>query len=527
MEPTLRLRNITKKYGRHIALQNVDLDLYPGEIHGLVGENGAGKSTLLGILAGQPEISRSGGFSGSVCWQGCPVTFSSPAAAARLGIGMVNQDFALLPTLTIAENIRAGRESILPWSRRLGQWLACIDTRQDLKLSAAVLSRLQVRADPAWITGRLPVSLRQFVELAREISKSQLQLLILDEPTAALTPSDATHLLSVLAEIAADGVAVLLVSHRLEEITACCRRVTVLRNGRTVARYAHGELNLRQIAASMLGRLTVESRRRPSRASAETLLDVSNFSVNMSGDTLHNLTFRLQRGEILGITSLPGHGRSAVGNGMLGLFPSSGELKFDGATLTPWSNGAPNTAAMLAAGICLVPDDRRQSGLLLQRSIEENITFAAVQQGKFLQPRLPKWLGWLSHRQTAACATAFVRQLDIRCRDIHQPVRELSGGNQQKVCLAQALALGPRVLFLHEPTRGVDIGAKEMLLQALLNLNEDQGITLVVASGELAELKRICDRILVLYEGRISAILPPDCPEPQLALALAGKGESF
>jgi len=512
--PLLQLNNITKRYGSSPALKSVNLDLMPGEIHGLVGENGAGKSTLLKILLGNSEIAKTGGFSGSIYWQGKPVHISGPREAAGLGIGMVHQEFSLIPDFDAARNISMGRENLHPWTRTLlGSELALIDRREELLTAEKALRNLGLTLNPGLKVARLPASVKQMIELARECSREDLKLLILDEPSSSLGEEDAGRMLQVLKRMAERGISVLLVSHRLQEICSICQRITVLRDGEVAARFdsSDADYDLNDIIRAMLGRDIIQQRYREPLTAGPTILSLRGFSVDMPGEELHDLDLDVMEGEIIGLTGLSGHGRSAVGNGLMGLFPVKGAARLDGIQLDP--GHSPET---ISQGLYLLPDERRMSGLLLEQSVLMNIIFASMQQnGRFLKPFPVPALRWMDRRSAVEWTRKMISAFDIRCQSIHQPVHALSGGNQQKVCLARALSLSPRVLFIHEPTRGIDIGAREIILKTLVNMNQEQAITLVCASGELSELATICDRIAVFESGRLTHIIhdPADFPQ--------------
>lgn len=517
----LRVEGLSKSFGDNRVLSSVDLEVGDGEIHGLVGENGSGKTTLLNILMGHPVIRQTGGFSGRISLEGKAVELRSPGEAIQAGLGMVHQEFALLPGLTVAQNIQLGRENLHPLSRRiLGQSLAAVDRKKDSAEAAALLRRLGLDLDTSIRSDDLSVNLKQYVETAREIGRGRLRVLILDEPTAALDGEDARRLLSIIEEIARQGVGIIFVSHRLDEVLGICHRITVLRDGEVAADLRRGDRDfaLDAVALAMVGRSLGGTKRDTRPAPGPEIMRFEDFAVDMPGEPIRRLNLNVRRGEIAGIAGLAGHGKLALGYGLMGAHPARGRVLLDRERL---DIGSP--AGVLARGICFLPDDRRRAGLLLDHSVVENIIFTAAQhKDRFLKLRLGplSTIDWKASRQYAQES---VERLDIRCRDLRQPVDQLSGGNQQKVCLARAIALEPRVLMVAEPTRGVDIGAREAILEALLRMNEEQGTSILYVSSELAELKQVCDRILVMYEGEILAELPPQAPDLEFSLAMGGK----
>ncbi len=521
MPVMLRVESLSKSFGANRVLKSVDLEVGAGEIHGLVGENGSGKTTLLNILIGHPIIRQTGGFSGRISLDGRAFQLRSPGEAMTAGVGMVHQEFAILPGLTIAQNIQLGRENLHPLSRRfLGPSLASIDQSQDSADASALLKRLGVDVDTSIRSDDLSVNLKQYIEIAREIGRKRLRVLILDEPTAALDGEDARRLLSIIREIAEQGVGIIFVSHRLEEVLSVCQRITVLRDGEVAADMRRGDADfaLGAVALAMVGRSLAGTKRGTRPDPGPVLMRFEGFAVDMPGEPIRSLSLDLRRGEIVGIAGLAGHGKLALGHGLMGSHPTRGRVLVDGRPLDTGSS-----PRVLAQEVCYLPDDRRGAGLLLDRSIEENIIFTAAQhKQRFLKLRLGP-LSTIDWKASRRYAQESVQRLDIRCRDPRQRVEQLSGGNQQKVCLARAFALEPRVLLVAEPTRGVDIGARQAILEALLRMNEDQGTSIIYISSELAELKQICDRILVMYEGEVLAELPPHAPDSEFSLALGGE----
>lgn len=436
------------------------------------------------------------------------------------GIGMIHQEFALLPGLSVAENVVLGREPVGRLTRPFGG-LALIDHGQVRSRAAGILETLGVGLDPDAPVSDLSVNMQQFVEVAREVGREDLRLLLLDEPTATLHAQDVERLMTVLRALAERGTAIIYVSHRLEEVMALCHAITVLRDGEVTGRYGKAAFDLETLAEDMLGRTLVKASK-PAvdrRASAEPVIRLEGFSVEMPGEHRGSIDLVVRKGEILGLAGLSGQGRPALGYGIMGMYPAQGRVEIRGEAMP-----ALTPSAMIDRGVFLLPEDRRFHGLLMDHSVADNIVFTARQRrSAFLHPFPIAALRLADRRASRRYAKECAARFHIGCRSVSQKVRELSGGNQQKVCLARALALAPEVLFVSEPTRGVDIAAKELILDLLIETNRTQGTTLVLASSELEELQRVCDRIAVLYEGSVVAILAPDAGERAFALAFAGE----
>src|SRR3989441_13283107 len=520
--PALELRSIVKEYEQNRVLKGVSLTVRQGEIHALVGENGAGKSTLMNILFGMPVIWETGGYEGEVLLGGAPALFHSPAEAMEAGIGMVHQEFMLLPGFRVAENIKLNREPTLPnpASRVLGRTLESLDVAKMRADARRALDSVGLTIDE-WIrVAGLPVGHMQFIETAREVDKANVKLVIFDEPTAVLTESDAEKLLDIMRGLKSKGHAILFITHRLDEVLAAADRITVLRDGEVVGTPDPKSTTVVRIAELMVGRpAAVTAQRRFFAPATEPVLGIENLNVDMPGERVEDVTLAVRRGEILGIGGLPGHRQVGIANGIMGLYPGSGRVIFDKA-LFPLNE--PREA--LQRGLAFVSEDRRGVGLLPEESVELNIALSALEaQGRFLHPSPIPALQLLNHRTMHAHAREMIQALDIRTTGPSQQVRRLSGGNQQKVCVARAMTLQPKLLFVSEPTRGIDVGAKQRVLEILTVLNREQEVTLVVTSSELAELRAICDRVAIVYRGKVEAILPPDAPDAAFGLAMAGE----
>lgn len=514
----LRMENIEKEYFGNLVLKGVTLNIKPGEIHALLGENGAGKSTLMNILFGMPVIHSTGGFKGQVYLNEEPITIKSPKNAMDLGIGMVHQEFMLIPGFTVAENIKINREITKNSfaSRIFGENLKTLDYKAMNKDAKAALNTTGIGIDELAYVSGLPVGYMQFVEIAREIDKKNIKLLVFDEPTAVLTESEAETLITAMKNIAKSGIAIIFITHRLDEVMEAADNITILRDGQLVATVEKKNTNVVQLAEYMVGRKLEILRKEERKGSEETILDINNLVVEMPGERVKGVDLVVKKGEILGIGGLAGQGKIGIANGVMGLYPTVGEVSLEGKPLVL---NSPNEA--LKSKLAFVSEDRRGIGLLLDNSIELNIAVTSMQiNNEFFKSIGP--IKMVSSKEVRRYANSMIKDLDIRCTGPAQLTRRLSGGNQQKVCIARALTLNPKVLFVSEPTRGIDIGAKKLVLDTLVKLNKEKGMTIVMTSSELAELRTICDRIAIITEGKVAGILKPEAQDAEFGLLMSG-----
>lgn len=518
----LEMQNISKSYYKNQVLDDISLSLKPGEIHALLGENGAGKSTLMNILFGMPVIHSTGGFQGTVKINGQPVTFKSPMEAMNMGIGMVHQEFMLIPDFTVAENIKLNREVTRPnpVSRVLGKELETLDTARMLKDVRAALDRLDVGIDELAKISSMPVGYKQFVEIAREIDKENIQLLVFDEPTAVLTEGEADTLLKAMKRLSDAGVAILFITHRLDEVMAVADNITVLRDGKLAGSKKTSETDVYELAELMVGRKVEKTFDKSIRdcCSRPVALRTRKLRVLMPGEMVHGVDLDIHEGEIFGIGGLAGQGKIGIANGVMGMYPATGQVEVFGEPLT-----LNDAQAALKMDIAFVSEDRKGVGLLLDMSIEMNIAVPSIQNKEKFLAKIPGLFSQIRFKEVRRNALDMIDQLDIRCTGPKQMVRRLSGGNQQKVCLAKAWTYGPRILFVSEPTRGIDIGAKKLVLDTLVKMNKEDGITIIMTSSELAELKTICDRIAIIDDGRVAGILKGDDDNVKFGLLMGGK----
>ena len=498
-DPLLQMRGIVKTFPGVRALDGVDLVVRPGEVHCLLGQNGAGKSTLIKVLAGAHRPDE-----GEVIWRGEPVVLSTPDAAITLGISTIYQELDLVAGLTVAENIFLGHE------KSNAGWLRRGDTRTATRALLARLGHSEIRADRE--VGTLPASGQQIVSMARALSHDT-RLIVMDEPSAALDQQEVQALFRVIRDLTASGIAVVYISHRLEEIREVGDRITVLKDGRTVA----VDLEARTTPTSELIRLMtgrdleyVFPPRRELDAAAETVLEVQGLSL---AKRFADVSFTVRAGEVLGLAGLVGSGRSEILESVYGARrPSAGTVAVRGRRLRSGSVGA-----AVKAGVGLAPEERKSQGLLLDQAIYRNITMSSL--GRFARA------GFLDSGAERTAALELTRALDVRPPGVDRPVRTLSGGNQQKVVLARWLMRDCRVLLLDEPTRGVDVGARSEIY-ALIRALADRGVAVVVVSSEMEEVLGLADRVLVLREGQVVHAGPAEEIDEHQVLNLVMEGKA-
>lgn len=504
------MKNIKKDFFGNQVLDDINLTLKEGEVVGLVGENGAGKSTLMKILFGADVIKETGGYGGDILINGKKVDFQSPFDAIEAGIGMVHQEFSLIPGFSATENILLNREnkkrSVL--SKIISDRMDILDRSEMDQNAAEAIKKMGVNIDQNMKISNMPVGHRQFTEIARELSKEQLKLLILDEPTAVLTEKEAEALLESIRGMSKRGIAVIFITHRLGEILAVCDKVVTMRDGVVVNESPAAQTTVKEITQWMVGRnlsgAKTETAKDDRVLSDKTILSVKKLWVDMPGETVRNVDLDVKEGEILGIGGLAGQGKLGIPNGIMGLYQAGGEVLFDGENI-PLNN----PRKCLDSNFAFVSEDRRGVGLLLDESLEWNVSFPAMQvQNKFLKKYLGGLITWRDDAAIKEVTDKYIDELQIKCTNSKQKARELSGGNQQKICLAKAFALEPKLLFVSEPTRGIDVGAKALVLDALKRFNREKKVTVVMISSELEELRQTCDRIAIVSGGKVAGILP-------------------
>jgi ribose transport system ATP-binding protein len=481
--PLVEARGVSKSFPGVRALDAVDIAVRAGRLNALLGENGAGKSTLMNILAGVflPDA-------GELVVNGRPVHFRGPRDAQRAGVAIIHQELNLLPELSISENIFLGRE---PRTR-----LGLVDYRAMNRRAADLLRRLELEIDPRTPVRRLRVGAQQVVEIAKALSLDA-RVLILDEPTSAITEHEVEVLFRIIGQLKADGVGLVYITHKLDELPHIADDVTVLRDGRFIAARPYAGATRDELVRLMVGRdLSELFPKTPPKLGAEVLrLEGVSLRRSAAGDdyAVRDASFTVHRGEVVGLFGLLGAGRTELLQTIFGLHPrrTSGAVFVDGKQA---SIRSPQQA--VAAGVALAPEDRKAEGLVLSMSVAENLTLASLAQAMRL--------GLVSPRREREVAGRFVQRLGVKTPSLDQAVRNLSGGNQQKVVLAKWLAAGPKALLLDEPTRGIDVNAKREIY-ALIDELAHGGLGVLMASSEIPELLGIADRILVLSEGRITA----------------------
>lgn len=497
--PLLAMAGITKRFPGVVALQDVSLHLHAGEVLALMGENGAGKSTLMKILGGayRPD-------EGTLSIDGNAVTLDGVSDAKKRGVALIHQELMLVPQLDIAANIFLGNEK-----RRLGPF-ALLDSAAMRRTADELLRRVGLNLPATTLVGRLTAGQMQMVEIAKALALDA-RVIIMDEPTSSLTAGESEQLFTIIRQLKADGIGVIYISHRMEEVLVLADRITVLRDGKYVGDLSRAEATHDRVVAMMVGReLSVHYfPRKPDVAPVPTpVLDVRDLLVPGSP---YAVSFTAMRGEILGFAGLVGAGRTELMQTIFGVTPAlGGKMVLAGEPFTPTR---PRDA--IDRGVYLAPEDRKRHGLILQMTVAQNTSLPNV--GKY-----NRW-GWLDRRKESEIAEDEVRRLRTKTPTIQQKVVNLSGGNQQKVVLGKWLAMSPKVLILDEPTRGIDVGAKAEIYRHMQAL-ADAGITILMVSSDMEEVLGISDRVVVMHEKRLRGILPRQgLTQERVAMLMTGK----
>src|SRR3954470_3755392 len=494
----LEIRGLTRRFGTFTANDHIDLTIEPGQIHSLLGENGAGKSTLMNMLYGLLEPTE-----GEILLDGEPVRFANPGEAIAAGIGMVHQHFMLVPVFTVAENVMLGREQ----TRALG----VLDRGRAAEVVRELSERYRLKVDPNALVEALPVGVQQRVEIIKALS-NDAEVLILDEPTAVLTPQEIDELMDIMRALKAQGTSIVFITHKLREVKAVGDTITVIRRGQVVGT-APPSTPEPELAEMMVGRaVSLVVDKEPAQA-GDPVLRVSNLTVIDPRGTavVKDVSFEARAGEVLGVAGVHGNGQTELIKSLLGVVrPDAGRVELEGRDIT---RQGPRDS--LSAGIGYIPEDRSHDGYVGPFSVRENLVLDLYRGDAF--SRGPS----LRLDAIEKNAQDRIEEFDIRSASMETPVESLSGGNQQKVVVARELSRPLKVLIASQPTRGVDVGSIEFIHKRIVE-ERDKGIAVVIVSTELDEIYALSDRIAVMYDGRIVGTVSPDTPREQVGLMMAG-----
>jgi general nucleoside transport system ATP-binding protein len=500
----LELRGITKRFGSLVANDGIDLVVQPGEIRALLGENGAGKTTLMNVLYGlmQPD-------EGEILLDDKPTVVNSPRDAIRAKVGMVHQHFMLVPVFTVAENVTLGSEPVRKGPLGLPS-LGLLDRRRARRDVLELSERFGLRIDPDALVEELPVGVQQRVEIIKALLRDA-QVLVLDEPTAVLTPGETEDLFRIMRELREGGRSIIFISHKLKEVQAIADNITVIRRGKVVGERPPTTTST-ELASLMVGRSVQLRVSKEPAEPGEVVLDVQDLSVagERGERSVRGVSFQVRAGEILGVAGVQGNGQTELCEALMGLRPSTGSVRLNGTDLshTP-------TRARLHAGIGYVPEDRSEDGLVADFSVADNLILDLYDQ--------PPYASGIALNLDAIRESAVrrVEEYDVRTTSVETPAGTLSGGNQQKVVVAREMGRDVKLLLVSQPTRGLDVGSIEFVHKRLV-VQRDAGTAVLIVSSELDEIYALADRIAVMYEGRIVAFCPPTISEQELGLLMAG-----
>lgn len=508
----IEIKNITKKYGENVVLNNVSFSLNKGEIHALLGENGAGKSTLMNILSGMPVIEKTGGFFGEIFIEGEKVVINNPKDAVKYGISITKQELSIIDDITVWENMFLNDEMVHKNSKTLD-----INSMRDKTNTIIKNMKCKFKADD--ICKNLSVGEKHFVEIGREIKKDNIKVIIFDEPTASLTNDESKIFGDIIRDLSKKGISIIFITHRLDEVMEYADRITVLRYGKNVGTFNKNEVTENELAKLMVGQEVNPVENYKNKTSNNIALSIKNLSAKNGNEFIKNLCLDVYKGEIIGIGGMTGQGRNIIGDVLGGIINSTGDIFVNGVKV---KNG--DSENILKNGIAYVSSDRKGTGLYLAGSIYENICLSAMYiNGKFI-----KKIGFIKFNDRKSMreySKKCVDKFNIKCENINQPVGELSGGNQQKVCIAKALALNPKILVVSDVTRGVDIGAKNNIIDSLKYICDKEGLTIIMISSDLKELRSVCGRIAIINNGNISEIINSDEPSERFGIAMSYGGE--
>ncbi|MCX8507197.1 MAG: sugar ABC transporter ATP-binding protein [Alphaproteobacteria bacterium] len=491
----LEVNNVRKEFPGVVALDQVQLKIRPGTVHALMGENGAGKSTLMKIIAGvyTPDA-------GEVRFAGKTLNIKTPLDALNCGIAMIHQELNLMNTMSVAENIWIRRE---PRNR-----FGFIDHAKMRQMTQDLFDTLNIRLDPRAIVGSLTVAQKQMIEITKAVSYHS-DVLIMDEPSSAITESEVAHLFSIIRELKARGVGIVYITHKMNEVFEIADELTVFRDGKFIATVAASSVNRDDIIRMMVGREISELFPKIPCPIGAVILDVKNLTLP---GVFHDVSFQLRKGEILGLAGLVGSGRSNVAEAIFGVVPAAkGSIYIDGkkAEIT-------SPQAAMRHGMAFLTEDRKETGCFLILNCLENIQIALITQSHVNRG------GFVNQSAVTALASDFIAKLRVKTPSLREIVENLSGGNQQKLLIARWLLTEPRILILDEPTRGIDVGAKAEIHRLITQL-AGQGVAVLMISSELPEILGMSDRIMVMHEGRVSGFLSRDEADPMRVMQLAAQ----